>query len=192
MQMIDVGTTRGGERTVAVLLSAPAERLLIDTCALLSREFPKVGGPAFNHAVAGLRSQFRQEAPAVLTGLMLLLSAMGAAGRLPKLRLGRGRSAGKADVLFVALLAAAQTGDKGRAIEAAIALLDTAHVHDVIVAARAVAKRLAEHGMRLRPIGAATFDYVAGYPAAADTAPAPQINDAEVPRRPVLTLLKSA
>ena len=183
-----------GQSSVAVLLSAPSERFIIDICALLLQEFPRVGGPAFEHAVAGLRSRFAHNAAAVLTGLMLMLSAMAGAGHLPRLRSSRSRRAGKDDLLLVAMLAASQKGDKGRAIEAAIALLDTCRVHSVVIAARALGKLLIELGVEFRPVGATTFDYVAGYPVVADPSakPAPKPAATAPTGRPVLRLLKSA
>ncbi|HEX2216911.1 MAG TPA: hypothetical protein VHG27_09530 [Xanthobacteraceae bacterium] len=182
-----------GEGSVVALFNGESERFLLESFALLLQEFPRVGGPAFQHAITRLRARFGEPAVAMLQDSVVLLSEMRVAGRLPRLRLGRARSAGKDEIFFIAMLAALQRGDNGRAIEAAIALLDSGHVYAVIGAARALAQRLVRLGLVLRQVQSPLFDYFAGYPVIAE---APSVADtlAEVsrPRRPVLRLLKSA
>ena len=180
------------DRTVVALFTGPSERFLLDTFALLLQEFPKVGGPAFQHAVERLRQRFGDDAVTLLHQAMMLLSEMRLVGRLPRLRVGRGRPAGQDDVFFLGMLSALQQGDSGRGIEAAIALLDTGHVHGAIATARILVRKLGDRGLMLRPIGTQVFDYFAGYPVL--TAPSVAVTLAEVgrPRRPVLRLLKSA
>jgi hypothetical protein len=113
-------------------------------------------------------------------------------GRLPRLRAGRPKGAGRDEVFFIAMLAALQKGEKGRAIEAAIALLDTANVHGVIAAARSLAARLSDCRLTLRPIGAAAFDHFAGYPVVHPVRAAAPGPDAARSGRPLLRLLESA
>jgi hypothetical protein len=182
------------QESVAVLVNGDAERHLLDTWSLLTQEFRISGGLAFEHSTVRLRARFGAEGAAVLVrDATALLAEMRLTGQLPRLRLGRGRVAGKDEIFFITMLAALQTGDKGRAIEAAIALLGTSQVHGVIGAARRLAWNLAERGVLLRPIGGLIFEYLAGYSSA--EAPPPVADTlAEVgrPRRPVLRLLKSA
>jgi hypothetical protein len=191
--MIDLQMTGEKIGGVAVLLSGAPERLVLDVMALLLQEYPKVGGGAFQHAVACVRQRFRSSAAEALTETTLLISEMQRVGHLPKIRLTRRRSMQKDEVLLVALLAALQHGDRARAIEAAIALLDTGHVYGVLAAARSLAALMKEHGLLLRPVSAELFNYQVGYPTVADLGarqlerPAP-----EQPKRPVLRLLKSA
>ena len=160
---------RQGKGQVAVLLSGPTERLVLETFGLLAQDYPRFSGAGFERAVGKLAARLPVgTTPMVISQFAVLLSEMRAAGRLPHIRSGRIRAAGRDEVFLFALLGAAQHGDKGRAIEAAIALLDTARVQGVVSAAAALGARLAESGIRLRPLGAAAFDYVAGYPAVAD------------------------
>ena len=151
--------------------------------------------PASNAPPSRLSNRFPyDQSVVILRGFAMLLTAMRAIGRLPRIRAGKPR-AGQSELLLVALVAAAQAGDKGRAIEAAIALLDSGHVHDVVKAARGLGYRLAENQVVLPMISETTFQYVADYPAVAEpVAPKPYIeivNDDE-PKRPVLRLLESA
>jgi hypothetical protein len=183
---------RGEEESVAVLLASPSERVVLDTCALLIQEFPRFNGPAVQHAVAALRRRFGDSGVTILDGLVVMLSEMHLAGRLPRLHLRRNRRGGKDETLLLAMLAALQAGDKGRAIEAAIALLDTGHVHGVVTSAATIARTLYENDVRLRPIATLIFHHFAGY------AEAPRLPGIDTERRPALPhppalrLLKSA
>jgi hypothetical protein len=181
---------------VLVLLSGPSERLVLDTFGLLAQDYPRFAGAGFERAVAKLAARLPTGAtPPVVSQFAVLLSEMRAAGRVPRIRLGRIRAAGRDEVFLVALLGAAQQGERGRAIEAAIALLDTGHVHAVVAAAAALGERLAENGIRLHPIAAATFDYLAGYPAVADpirSTPLPALAPPGKGKRPTLHVLQSA
>lgn len=188
-------SAREADGQVVVLLSGPAERLVLDTLALLAQDYPRFAGAGFERAVTKLAARLPVGAtPMVMSQFAVLLSEMQAAGRLPRLRCGRIRAAGRDEVFLFALLAAAQQGDKGRAIEAAIALLDTGRVHGVVSAAAAVGARLAESGVWLRPLSSATFDYVAGYPAVDPCGPLrlPELAQPAVAKRPTLHLLASA
>jgi hypothetical protein len=179
---------------VAILLSGPAERLVIDAFAYMAQDFPRLDGPGFERAANRLSHRLPyDQSVVVLRGFAMLLSAMRTTGPLPRLRAGRA-SVGKNELLLIALIAAAQAGDSGRAIESAIALLDSGHVHDVVKAARGVGYRLAENQLVLPTINETTFQYVADYPAVEGAAAAKkyiEIIDDE-PKRPVLRLLESA
>jgi hypothetical protein len=179
-----------------VLLSGPTERLVLDTFALMTQDYPRFAGAGFERAVTKLAARLPVGAtPMVMSQFAVLLSEMQAAGHLPRIRSGRIRAAGRDEVFLFALLGAAQHGNKARAIEAAIALLDTGHVHGVVAAAIALGARLAESGVWLRSLGAAAFDYMAGYPAVAGpigptSVPVPA-SSAEA-KRPTLHVLQSA
>lgn len=180
---------------VAILLSGPAERLVIDAFAYMAQDFPRLDGPGFERAAKRLSNRFPyDQSVVILRGFAMLFTAMRAIGQLPRIRAGKPR-AGQSELLLVALVAAAQAGDKGRAIEAAIALLDSGHVHDVVKAARGLGCRLAENQVVLPTISETTFQYVADYPAVVvPVAPKPYIeivND-DLPKRPILRLLESA
>lgn len=191
--MIDPRTTRDKGGGVAVLMSGAPERLVLDVMALLLQEYPKVGGNAFRHAVACVRQRFHNSASEVLTDAILLISEMQRVGYLPKVRLGRRRSTEKDELLLVAMLAALQHGDRARAIEAAIALLDSGHVYSVLAAARSLVALMKEHGLLLRPVSVELFNYLAGYSTVADSGTRPIERTApEQPRKPVLRLLQSA
>ncbi len=168
-------TTKRG--ALAVMLAGRSDRLALEVAALLAQELPRIGGPAFDKAVQMLRARFpAQVAGAMLNDFVLLLSEMAHSARLPRLRAGRPRAANKDEVFFVAMLAALQRGDKGRAI-------------GVILSAQALARRLAEHGVIVARMRPELFDAVAGYPVAETPnarPPAPE------PVRPTLTLLQSA
>jgi hypothetical protein len=178
---------------VAILLSGPAERLVIDAFGHMAQDFPRLDGAGFEQAASRLGNRFPyDQSVIVLRGFAMLLASMQAAGGLPRIRANRPR-AGKNELLLVALVAAAQVADKGRAIEAAIALLDSGHVHDVVKAARGLGYRLAENQVLLPMINEATFQYVADYPAVEPVAPRPYIEIVdEEPKRPILRLLESA
>jgi hypothetical protein len=178
---------------VVVLLSGPTEQLVIEIFALLSQTFPHRHGPAFERALSLLRTRMAPEsAVGIVNGFMSLMATMSAAGRLPRPR-SRLKTAGKDELFLIAMLGAAQRGNNGRVIEAAIALLDSGHVYGVVAAARSLALRLGESGVILKPIGETTFDYVAGYPrvvsiGAPATLPAPPNGTG----KPTLRVLKSA
>ena len=187
--------SRGGEDNgrVVVLLSGPAERLAVDTFAFLSQEFPRLEGAGFERAVSTLSARLpAQKTAAVLSDFAVLMSTMAAAGRLPRLRPGRPK-AGKDELFVIALLAAVQRDDNGRAIEAAIALLDTGRVHAVVSAAKSLGKRLADMGIVLGSIYEPTFQYVAGYPSVEGVlSRSKPVTEPDRPKRPVLRLLRSA
>jgi hypothetical protein len=184
----------GGDERVVVMLNGPTERLVLDTVAALSQDHPRSVGPAFERALGRLSLRLQPgAASAVMSGFAALLSEIAAAGRLPRIRQGRGKPASRDELFLVTLIGAAQRDDRGRAIEAAIALLDTGDVHRVVAAAKVLGTRLAENGLVLTRVGAATFAYVAGYPAvetgvtsARSAAPSPAA------ARPTLHLLQSA
>jgi hypothetical protein len=181
-----------GEKGVAVLLAGRSERLVLDAAGLLAQEFPRVGGAAFDRAVQLLRSRFPvQIAGALLNDFVLLLSEMNHSARLPRLRSGRTRSANKDEVFFIAMLAALQRADKGRAIEAAIAMLDTGRVNGVILSAQGLARRLSDAGVLLSGIRAEIFDLAAGYPVVARSGDA-AVEAPPPASRPTLRLLQSA
>ncbi len=179
---------------VAIMLAGRSERLTLEVAALLAQELPRIGGPAFEKAVQILRARFpAQIAGAMLNDFILVLSEMAHGAHLPRLRVGRSRAANRDEVFFAAMLAALQHGDKGRAIEAAIAMLDTGRVNGVILAAQALARRLAENGVLLSGLHSEIFDFVAGYPAvegARETSTSRALERGGV--RPSLTLLQSA
>ena len=192
------------DERVVVMLNGPTERLVLETVAALCREYPRWGGPAFEHAAGKLAARLQPAAISFcMAGFVLLVSEIAAAGRLPRIRQGRGKPASR-DELFlvaligalflVALIGAAQRNDRGRAIEAAIALLDTGDVNRVVAAAKVLATRLTENGLVLTRVGAATFDHVAGYPAVEDPIGHPCASAAatRAPARPALHLLQSA
>src|SRR4051794_13434562 len=117
-------SAREPDGQVVVLLSGPSERLVLDTLALLAQDYPRFTGPGFERAVSRLAARLPVgTTPMVMSQFAVLLSEMRAAGHLPRLRCGRIRASSRDEVFLFALLAAAQRGDKGRAIEAAIALL---------------------------------------------------------------------
>jgi hypothetical protein len=184
------------DERVVVMLNGPTERLVLDTVAALSQDHPRWVGPAFERAVGKLSLRLRPgAAPAVMGGFGALLSEIAAAGRLPRIRQGRGKPASRDELFLVTLIGAAQRDDRGRAIEAAIALLDTGDVHRVVAAAKLLGTRLAENGLVLTRIGAATFAYVAGYPAVENPAGATSARSAApapASARPTLHLLQSA
>jgi hypothetical protein len=178
---------------VAVLLSGPAERLVIDAFAFMAQDFPRLDGAGFEHAASRLGDRVPyDQSVVILRGFAMLLTAMRATGRLPRIRAGKPHAA-KNEVLLVARMAAVQGADIGRAIECASALLDSGHVHDVVKAARGLGYRLAENQVLLPTVGEATFQYVADYPAV-ERPVAPQYLEIvhDEPRRPVLRLLESA
>jgi hypothetical protein len=178
---------------VVVLLNGPTERLVLDTLALLAQDYPSSAGSGFERAVARLSSRVAASAAApMMSGFVVLLSEMGSAGKLPRIRRGRARPATQDELFLVALISAAQRGDKGRAIEAAIALLDSGYVHRVVAAAKLLGARLAENGLVLARIGAPTFDYVAGYPVVENPVRAASVVSPPAPTRPTLRLLESA
>jgi hypothetical protein len=184
------------DERVVVMLSGPTERLVLDTLAALSQDYPRWVGPGFERAVGRLSLRLRPEAMSTVTaGFAKLLSEIAAAGRLPRIRQGRGKPASRDELFLVELIGAAQRDDRGRAIEAAIALLDTGDVHRVVAAAKVLGARLAQNGLLLTRIGAATFDFVAGYPAVENPAgarPAASAGPTPAPTRPTLRLLESA
>lgn len=186
--------TGGRQGTLAVIVTGPAERLVLDVVALMLQEFPRVGGSAFQHAVACMRARFQGHAAEALTDTAMLLAEMQKTGKLPKVRLGRRRPIEKDELLIIALLAALQHGQRARAIEAAIALLDSGHVYGVLAAARSLASLLAEQGLRLRPIGSELFNHAAGYSAVGTPLmpPLARTPATEAPKKPLLRLLKTA
>jgi hypothetical protein len=180
---------------VVVMLNGPTERLVLDTVAALSRDYPRWMGPGFEHAAGKLASRLRPGAISSVMGAFgSLLAEMGTARRLPRIRQGRGKPASRDELFLVALIGAAQRDDRGRAIEAAIALLDTGDVNRVIAAAKVLGTRLAENGLLLARIGTATFNHVAGYPAVEYPVggSVPSVVPLRAPARPVLHLLESA
>jgi hypothetical protein len=183
------------DERVVVMLNGPTERLVLETVATLCREYPRWAGPAFEHAAGKLSARLQPGAiPFCMSAFALLVSEIAAAGRLPRIRQGRGKPASRDELFLVALIGAAQRNDRGRAIEAAIALLDTGDVNRVVAAARVLGTRLAENGLLLTRVGATTFDHVAGYPAVEDPVgllPAPT-EATRAPARPALHLLESA
>jgi hypothetical protein len=203
---IKVGRFRGQRRKwrmsraahderVVVMLNGPTERLVLETVAALCREYPRWGGPAFEHAAGKLAARLQPAAISFcMAGFALLVSEIAAAGRLPRIRQGRGKPASRDELFLVALIGAAQRNDRGRAIEAAIALLDTGDVNRAVAAARVLGTRLTENGLALTRVGSATFDHVAGYPAVEDPIGHPCASAAatRAPARPALHLLQSA
>jgi hypothetical protein len=181
---------------VVVVLNGPTERFVLDTVAAISRDYPRWIGPGFERAAAKLALRLRPGAvPSVMGGFGALVSEIASAGRLPRIRQGRGRPASRDELFLVALVGAAQRNDRGRAIEAAIALLDTGDVNRVIAAAKLLGTRLAENGLLLTRIGTATFNHVAGYPAVENPLGATSVPSVAPPRaaaRPTLHLLESA
>lgn len=171
---------------LAVMLARGSDRLVLEVGALLVEELPRIGGPAFERAVQILRARFPvQIAGAMLNDFVLLLSELGHSARLPRLRSGRHRSSNSDEVFFVAMLAALQRTDKGRAIEAAIAMLDTGRLNGVMAVADTLAQRLAANGVLLSTIDSDLFDAVAGYPVV-------EAPEAPAPVKPALRLLQSA
>jgi hypothetical protein len=183
---------RASDERVAVLLASPSERVVLDTCALLIQEFPRFNGPAVQHAVAALRRRFGDKAVIILDGLVVMLSEMHLAGRLPRLHPRRNRGGGKDETLLLAMLAALQARDKGRAIEAAIALLETGHVYGVVRSATVIADALQENGARLRPIATIIFNHFAGYPEVPRLPGIERERRPALPHPPALKLLQSA
>jgi hypothetical protein len=186
--------TANDERVV-VMLNGPTERLVLDTLATLARDYPRWIGPGFERAAGRLSLRLPPGAtPIVMGGFGALLSELAVLGRLPRVRQGRGKSASRDELFLVALIGAVQRDDRTRAIEAAIALLDTGNVNRVIAAAKILGTRLAENGLLLPRIGASTFDHVAGYRTVDDPAASsnPAAAPARAPARPVLHLLESA
>jgi len=183
------------DERVVVMLNGPTERLVLETVAALCREYPRWTGPAFEHAAGKLSARLQPGAISFcLSGFALLVSEIAAHGRLPRIRQGRGKPASRDELFLIALIGAAQRNDRGRAIEAAIALLDTGDVNRVVTAAKVLGTRLTENGLLLTRVGAATFDHLAGYPAVEDpvghlSAPA---EATRAPARPALRLLESA
>jgi hypothetical protein len=176
---------------VEVLLSGPAERFVVDVFALLLRSFPHLDGRAVEGALGKLSDRLPVSVAAgVLNGFIDLLVKMHAAGRLPRVR-GCVKPAGKTEILLVCLLSAAQRGDRGRTIEAAIALLDSGRVPGVVVSAERLALQLRDNGIIVPAIGQTMFNYVAGYPWVKD--PFRRDKDPQpAAERPVLRLLQSA
>jgi hypothetical protein len=180
---------------VVVMLNGPTERLVLETVAALCREYPSWGGPAFEHTAGKLSARLQ---PGTISfcmgGFALLVREIAAAGRLPRIRQGRGKPASRDELFLVALIGAAQRNERGRAIEAAIALLDTGDVNRVVAAAKVLGTRLAENGLMLTPVGAATFDHVAGYPVVEDPVGHASVTTeaTRVRARPALHLLESA
>jgi hypothetical protein len=186
----------GNSERVVVVLNGPAERIVLDTVAALALSYPRWVGPAYERAVGRLSVRLQPGATSTVTaGVAALLSEIAAVGRLPRIGQGRGKPASRDELFLVALIGAAQRDDRGRAIEAAIALLDTGDVHRVLAAAKVLGTRLAENGILLTRVGAATFDYLAGYPAVENPvaeAPGSSVIPSLPPARPALRLLESA
>jgi hypothetical protein len=183
------------DERVVVMLNGPTERLVLETLSALCREYPRWAGPAFEHAAGKLSARLRPGAISFcMSGFALLVSEIAAAGRLPRITQGRGKPASRDELFLVALIGAAQRNDRARAIEAAIALLDTGDVNRVVAAAKVLATRLAENGLVLTRVGAATFDHVAGYPVVEDPVghPSGSTETTRAPARPALRLLESA
>jgi hypothetical protein len=180
------------DNSVAVLLSGSAERLVIDAFAYMAQDFPRLEGAGFERAANRLSVRFPyDQTVAILRGFAMLLSAMSGTGSLPRIRAGK-PNATKNEVLLIALVAGAQSADSGRAIESAIALLDSGYVHDVVKAARALGCRLADNRVVLPKISEAAFQYVADYPAVQDMDAPKRDIDSDKAKRPILRLLESA
>lgn len=178
---------------LVVLLRGRHERLVVEMFSLLMECFPHRQGPPFESAFLTLRVYMTAEqAIGVLNGMMSVLATMKAAGRTPVLN-ARNKTAGKDEVFILAMLSAAQRAERGRPIEAAIALLDTGYVFGVTVAVRSLAIRLRDAGIHLAPVSEGVFAYLAGYRAITVDKPKQPETDPSAPApKPALRLLKSA
>jgi hypothetical protein len=184
-----------GDRVV-VMLNGSTERLVLDSLAALAQDYPRRIGPAVERVIGKWSLRLQPWATSnLMSAFGALVAEIVASGRLPRIRQGRGRPASRDELFLVALIGAVQRGNKGRAIEAAIALLDTGDVNRVIEAAKILGTRLAENGLVLTRVATETFDHVAGYPAVEDAGSADSKSStapASGSSRPTLHLLESA
>jgi hypothetical protein len=184
---------RSDRHLVTVVLNGRAERFLIHALRQLVQEFPRFTGANLNEMRKHLRGRLPpQRVELVLGDLVMLLSEMyQAAGALPTFERLETKRASRDELLLVSMIGSAACNDKGRAIEAAITLLDTGYVGNVVQAAHTVGRRLAEVGLSLMPVGRTAFDYFAGYRHAESFGVPPSARPA-VSRGPVLYLVKGA
>jgi hypothetical protein len=149
---------------VFVVLNGPSERFVLRVFTLLMQEHPRLPGHAIDDARRHLRSVLPAEAAdTVLRGCVSLMTEIMAAGgaSLPA-RKRKSKATLPQEFLLVALIEAAQHDDGARSAEAAIRLLDSGRVQNVMEAATWLGSRLAACGIDLMRIGRTVFDHVAG------------------------------
>jgi hypothetical protein len=149
--------------SVAVALTGRTERLLLRLLNLLGNSFPILDYPATHQARQLLATAVVPESiDAVLSDSVALVWEMSVAMQsLPKALTGG--NAPRETLLLMALIEAAQRRDRGRAIEAAMLLLNTTAAGGAVRAAERLARTLKRNHLHLVPIGRSVFEYFAGY-----------------------------